>query len=719
MWQAYNHIFFGAEVVLLIVGIYLLFHRVGVVKTFIYGAFVVALNFLLYAVPVFYAREVLNSDASLLMSLLDCASATVKQFVGEIKTEAITDYATIYPKYIHIFSFGAALAVMTSFLAALGLFGRQTINSIKLFYRAGSLSRGSCDVVFGSDEASKLYVKKQKNAIIAVGEDEKEKATTLMESGFTVLRKDFSEAFFKSRYFGRSKEYNIIFPNNNNNFIGTVDTIVSYLKSGCRLRNVYFYVEADEGFIEILQNKITNLDKELSEEGVFLRERINFFSRNELIARKLVESNPLTRYMPEDFFAPDRSIKEEKKLNVFMLGITPLSMEIYKQFVINNQLVGEKNGTYVSHMVNYYIADDKNIESLWCFGGLKKALAELSGRCDDYFELPEMPYNFKHINVNPSDAELDEISAIIKKPDSYSFVFIDSGNTCTNLELCNRLHLLIGNRENNRIFVCDPSCLATSGNDIVSYGDIEKIFCHDVIVDESLYDLAKRINKSYNEDLDDNKKKESEKTQAEKEAEKKHENKLWVKLGYFDKYSNISLATNMRMKLNLLGYDYVKDNMGAGLDDVKKEKIAIDLPYKEYLNTGKEQALLAQEHLRWNAYHLLNGYLPLKKSKLSVRLKTQKELEKDKLNKETADKMELLVKTTKDVPFKKHICITSYKALNELSESLLEYASRANPKGEYTIEDFEYYGNDGMLLKIIHDFLESKKHSVITRNKTE
>jgi hypothetical protein len=81
--------------------------------------------------------------------------------------------------------------------------------------------------------------------------------------------------------------------------------------------------------------------------------------------------------------------------------------------------------------------------------------------------------------------------------------------------------------------------------------------------------------------------------------------------------------------------------------------------------------------------------------------------------------MKLIEKTAKDVPFKKHICITSYKGLNEISKSLLEYASRANPKGEYTIEDFEYYGNDGMILRIIHDFLESKKHSVITRSKTE
>ena len=150
-----------------------------------------------------------------------------------------------------------------------------------------------------------------------------------------------------------------------------------------------------------------------------MRQRINFFSRNELIARKLVEAHPITRYMPDDFFASDRSVKEDKILNVFMLGMTPLSLEIYKQFVINNQLVELKNGAYQNHKINYYIADDNNIESKWRFKGLEKAIAELSQRKDDYFELPDMPYSLNFIKESPTQLDLDEISDIIKKENRY------------------------------------------------------------------------------------------------------------------------------------------------------------------------------------------------------------------------------------------------------------------------------------------------------------
>lgn len=704
----YNHLVFAAEVVLLIFGAYLLLKRTNVAKTFIYGSFVAILNFMLYAIPVFYAKRELGCEKSILLSLFSCLSATIKQFVGEVNSDLVIEYASVYPKYIHIFSIGAVLAVMTSFLAAIGLFGRRFINSLKIIAKAGILNSGSCDIVFGSDESAKLYAKNKKNTILAVDEDDKEKAVDLMEDGYTVLRRNFSGAFFKSRYFGDTKTYNLIFPNNKNNFLETVNTIVLYLESGKKLKKMYFYVEADEGFTEVLQNRITSLDEKTKKDGTLLAKRINFFSRNELIARKLVEAHPITRYMPEEFFASDRSVKEDKTLNVFMLGMTPLSLEIYKQFVINNQLVELKNGTYVNHKINYYIADGHNIESKWRFRGLEKAIAELHQRKDCYFELPDMPYNLNFIKTNPLGLDLDEISDIIKKENSFSFVFIDSGDKCTNLDICSKLHLLFGNRQNNRIFVCDPVCLAGKSDNIVSYGDTEKIFNHDVIVDESLLSLAKRINRTYCLDS-----KKSADITPEDEAKA---NESWIKCGYFDKYSNIYLANNLRLKLNLLGFDYVKDGKALGLEEIEEGKIAISLPYEKCFEAGKENSLLAQEHARWNAYHLLNGYLPLKKSKLSVRKLSADEMKERAIDEKTAYKMDIIEKTAKDKTFKKHICLTSYRGLSEVSETLAYLANEATSSQEYIPEDFEYYNNDGMLFDIIHEFFEEEKHSIVKRN---
>ena len=168
----------------------------------------------------------------------------------------------------------------------------------------------------------------------------------------------------------------------------------------------------------------------------------------------------------------------------------------------------------------------------------------------------------------------------------------------------------------------------------MSYGDTEKIFNHDVIVDESLVSLAKRINRTYCLD--------SKKTEDITPEDEAKANESWIKCGYFDKYSNIYLANNLRLKLNLLGFDYVKDGNATGLEEIKEEKIAIRLPYEKCTQPGMENSLLAQEHARWNAYHMLNGYLPLKKSRLSVRKLSDEEIKSRRADEKTPDKMDII-----------------------------------------------------------------------------
>ena len=160
----------------------------------------------------------------------------------------------------------------------------------------------------------------------------------------------------------------------------------------------------------------------------------------------------------------------------------------------------------------------------------------------------------------------------------------------------------------------------------------------------------------------------------------------------------------------------MKDGKAAGLEEIKEEKIAIRIPYEKCFEPGKENSLLAQEHARWNAYHMLNGYLPLKKSKLSVRKLSDEEIKARIADAKTTNKMDIIEKTAKDKTFKKHICLTSYKGLSAVSETLANLANEATASLEYSAEDFEYYNNDGMLFDIIHEFFEEEKHSIINLN---
>ena len=414
--------------------------------------------------------------------------------------------------------------------------------------------------------------------------------------------------------------------------------------------------------------------------------------------------------MPDSYFCDDRSIDKGKTINVFMLGITPLSREIYKQFVINNQLVCYKDNTYRNFPVNYYVYDENISENDWCFGGLEKALDGLKEKSEDYFELPQMPYRVKCIKENPCHANYDEISRKIKTQNTLSFVFIDTGNPCENMEISSRLQLLLDTHRHHRLFVCDEASVAEGGINVTAYGNSQKIFNHDVIVDESLVELAKRINKKYLS----NQKKFEGCTDSELNEINKQD---WIKKSYFDKYSNISLASNLKLKLHLLGFDYKKDGQSDNIELLNSGEIPTAAGYDENLKQGLRASLFAQEHSRWNAYHLMNGYLPMKKTKLGVCQRTKDEIEADdNIDKLNISKVDLIKTTTKDILFKKHICLTSFSGLDSVSEELARLAKAACPQHDYSKKDFEYYRNDGMTFDIVYGFFKDNKYSVVAKD---
>jgi len=141
------------------------------------------------------------------------------------------------------------------------------------------------------------------------------------------------------------------------------------------------------------------------------------------------------------------------------------------------------------------------------------------------------------------------------------------------------------------------STLFGAGDDkyrIISFGSIEEICNIEGIVKENLLKRAKRIHEVYIEQVKESMK---EKGTANLAG--------WESLSAFKRYSNISQADHIIIKLKLLGFDVKGDVLEQGLD----ENLINQIKAKIKSLGPKEIAVLSEiEHIRWNKYHYLYNW---------------------------------------------------------------------------------------------------------------
>ena len=177
--------------------------------------------------------------------------------------------------------------------------------------------------------------------------------------------------------------------------------------------------------------------------------------------------------------------------------------------------------------------------------------------------------------------------------------------------------------------------------------------------------------------------------------------KIWNNSDNFTMNSNVSAALNLRVKLNLLGLDYINDGKGENTDLLKEVyQIKENYSYDEYFNESIRNALLAEEHARWNAYHLLNGYLPLDFD--DIKVKSHDDLKVYYINKN---------KVTKE-----HACLTTFNGLDNLTTYLVDMSSKIlNKKIDKSAHD--YYIADELLIKVAGKMLKEIGYSIIKKEK--
>lgn len=700
LWQLLHYGILPLELGIIAVGIWMLYtwrggkSIRGITLPLVIAVFV--LNLGLYSLPWMY-EITLNHSVNWGLELAESIACTIKQFVGETHIDRVLEYAKLFPLYNWMFGLGFVLAITTTFGAAVLLFGKRFLNRWKVHC---ILTGDNCDIVVGNSAAALFYAKQNPNTVLLLDDTiDADSVKALMESGYRVLQKKISAELFSSRLFRAGLRYNIIFPHDDNNFSEDLNIIFSCLEQKKPDKKLYFYIELDEKVMEIVQNEIdareTDKPSKTGAEKKAYREHITVFSRNELIARNFVEQYPITLHMEKNCFTADTSVRPDVKLNVFFLGFGSLSRELYRQFAINNQLATVVDGKYCALPIQYTIYDDKADSREWMLDGLKNELEEMKQNKDCYLPIPEMPYYTECICENLFGTDcIKKICSSIKES-NLSYVIIDTGDVYRNIEIGNKLELFLGECRNFHLFVRNDTKTVRNDENTTYYGNPYEIFTHDIIVHESLLKLAKAINQEYHKRYND-----PDGTKYTPEELEQNSLKEWEQSNYFTIYSNISLATNLRLKLNLLGLDYCKERQR------KKGKVGkittfsnSEKAYSKCLQLNKRSALLAQEHFRWNAYHLLNGYLPNELSRIGVELKNTRA--------KSVHKYEA---------GKRHGCLTTYHGVHLLSERLAELANQLCPGENYTAEQFDFYKNDDLLLDIASEYLAQNGYLIYEKN---
>ncbi len=655
-------------------------------NTFVYLAIAYIINLIINLIPDLYETIKQEQYSSIFLYTLKNILSTPAVFVGKIDFPDAIEFGEIVSMYPYVYLLGALIAMLGTVFAAVEALSRRIINVFKLHFR---LHNNSCDIVVGTSEQALLYVKNNKDCVLLTNKVvSKEALTKYISLGYVVWNKVLSVKLLQSITSSTTSQYNLICFSEGNDFFSYIDTFVDYQNDEEKNKlNIKLFLEVDE-------DKLATVRGEIVEKNGY-EHLITAFSRNELMARSFVEDYPVTKHLPKEFILEDASIKANTKINVFYLGQTALSEEIFRQYSINNQLVSYKKKEYAVNPINYFFFDESFKTNNYAIKDLLPSLKSLG--TDDYVTIPEAPFNVSY-PTKPSTLK-DEISNILSKlntKNSYSYIVIDFGDEYKNVELGSRLKALFSEYDNFHIYVCAQEKYSVDEEHLTYYGNFNSVLTHDVIVNEGLAIMGKAVNKMYFKELLIDKKDSPDYLKfVEKEAQIS-----WEKQNYFTLYSNIYSALSLRIKLNLLGLDYVKDGKAENLELIKEkyDSSSFSKEYNSYFEQSKKNALLAQEHARWNAYHLVNEYLPMPKEKIVA----------------TANNGEYVKFVTKNTVLRKHACLASFKGLDNLSSYLASKASNILGK-EVATDVYDYYKYDEALISSAEDILRELGYSIVKK----
>ena len=654
-------------------------------ETFVSFLGILLINFSIFVISFVYCYAVLKLDRKVFIDIANSIFGLIRLFGFNFFEEMVLLTCENNPLFSLVVAIGSLLAITTTVTATLTFFNAKMFN---YFNYKKLLKQETCDLVIGCEDFELNYAKTTKNCILFVKEDtSKEEINSLIDDGYVVISKNFELDVLKSKLFNKTTKYHFVYFGEDEKLDKSIEYIKTFkaLLKDKQHYNFYLHIGTNYNKSETLRTKLIEPHK--------FNANIITFSKEEYLCRDIVEKIPLTKYLPEGFINDDCTINNKKVINVFILGFDSVHEELTKALIMNNQLVKIEKDKYTPFIVNYYIIDeDINKKHVYQFVNINHKLNKVIANKDQYFEPYYELANVVLKDLNPYGQEtLDFIESHIENQNSFNYIYISSANDYEGINFTEKLFVEFS--EENYYLINKTQHLDLVRNDEVKrnvtyYGDYHQILTHDVIVDEKLSTLAINCNLAYNEKVDQN------------------SILNWNSMSFINIYSNIYASINIRLKLNLLGYDYDKyDHIELSSivteqeyfkrytnDKIVKEnkKYVFDTTYENYFVKNRRNALIYQEHLRWNAFYLLNGYSPLKKEKVDF-------VEGKIYNKDHSKKL--------------HSCITSFEGLDKLSVHLSDISFKHDGK-QYSVTDFDYYKYDANTSEIAYFVLKKLGYGI-------
>lgn len=445
---------------------------------------------------------------------------------------------------------------------------------------------------------------------------------------------------------------------------------------------------------------------------------IHYVNKYQKAAVDFIDRHPFSRYMNENQIDYKTSlVKENVDINVILLGFGRTNRQIFLTSVANNQFLTKGENGPVLKQVNYIIFDKDPVENNKNLNHNYYRLKHEMEKMDqaDYLPFPTLPAKeaFPHLNVNDANF-YDRIEGIVKKNgNDANFVIIAFGSDLENLDMAQKL--VEKRREwgasNLIIFVkvrkaCDGMKFLDEPGCFFICNEKECVFDIEMIRRDRIIEMSVERNVIYD---------------AEKGVKRDDSIRGWYKLSPLKRDSNIYCSLSLRAKLNCMGLDYCKkkDENDLGLSEeqyfeiygkgnmpkytVKDgiRKFEYGLTLKDSLRTN----MAVQEHERWNAFMITNGYIP------STRDQILREAYVDSQGKPLFNEDgDICYTDGKNEDARRHGNLTNYEGLREFRKMI---ASRNN-KTEIDTDVIKY---DFQLLDDAHRILNKSGYKIIRKQK--
>ncbi len=637
-------------------------------------------NFLIIYVismPLYFMAN-LHNGTSIPESIFNAFKAGVGLVVMDF------DYKTVAPLMTDNTLFSVAvwtcyvLVVLNATFFAFTLFARRLENSLRCFRLK---SNKKSYAVVGFNEANKQIITSigdDAECVLIADEVTDEIKTFAFIHKIAYVKRDDSLATTLKKLFGEFSDKsveviintgddvaNLVLGKQFDNLIDTED-VTRFLSDSSRGLNGYVFADPcnEQAFLKLVSEA----------DGC-----LHYVNKYKLVAMDFVNKYPLTQFMDESQINYDTAtIKPDVAVNVALVGFGKTNQQIFLTSVANNQFLSfsDNDGTLkpIQKNVNYYIYDKQNSKN-------DKNLNHNYFRCSN--ELPEgelLPLPFEHedgvadykpasetfhaLDVNDEKFYASLKSNLVAKDgvSNFNYLVISFGTDLENLDfaekICDKLKEWDA-YSYTRVFVkvrnddLKNSYEDTSKQEYIIFGnERELVYNVSQIVDEKTEAMAldrhicytvaynrKALSDEYESEVE---RKCAEGCSAEElealaasyrqhqsdsvEDWKRKAIEEWYGFSQFQREANTYAVLSLRMKLQLMGFDYVHGTEKGAEDEYMARYQAGDaIEYEQpepieglsvvkysldFRHDTMRERMAMQEHQRWIAYMITCGFVP-------------------------------------------------------------------------------------------------------------